>query len=69
MTITHNITTVVKVDTDADSEYASIPGWYFISLAVQVVSLVIALGALIYTIMLYVGVKNSAEVAPDFEMK
>ena len=65
-----NLNIEVKVEQDPDSPYKSIPGWYFIGLGVQLVTLVASLGVFIWTIMLYVGVKNSAEVTPnDFEMK
>lgn len=62
----------MKVDSklDPDSEFASVPGWYFLGLAAQAIALVGALGLCIYGVMLYVGYKNVRNgVYPDMEMK
>jgi hypothetical protein len=64
-----NLKLVVNSEPDPNSEYKSIPGWYFLSIAAQAVALVGALCVFIYTIMLYVGLKKSSDVAPDMEMK
>jgi hypothetical protein len=64
-----NLKLTVNTEPDPNSEYKSIPGWYFIGIAVQAVALVGSLGVFIYTIMLYVGLKKSSDVAPDLEMK
>lgn len=60
----------MNFEPDPNSEYASIPGWYFMSIAMQAVALVVSLGIFIYTIMLYVGLKKAPEISPDdMEMK